>query len=172
LPEVAWFRSQVRSCGICDEQRGNGADFLLVVRFPLPIVIPWSPSRSLIVLLSALYGLDTGWTAEGSEFESRHVYDFSPLHLIQFWGPPNLLSIGYWVLCPPEVNRPGNEAAHSPRPSTEVENTWISFISCNIFPSPMQLLVSPLLPHNLFRPHTAIIRCVSLKLLHCIPYRF
>jgi hypothetical protein len=32
--------SQVRSCGICGEQNGTGADFLRVLRFPLPILIP------------------------------------------------------------------------------------------------------------------------------------
>jgi hypothetical protein len=36
---AARVRSQVRSCGIC-EQSGTGAGFLRVLRFPLPIFIP------------------------------------------------------------------------------------------------------------------------------------
>jgi hypothetical protein len=37
---AAWFRAQVRSCGICGGQSGNGAGFLRVLRFPLAILIP------------------------------------------------------------------------------------------------------------------------------------
>jgi hypothetical protein len=33
-------RSKARSCGICGGQSGTGADFLRVLRFPLPIPIP------------------------------------------------------------------------------------------------------------------------------------
>jgi hypothetical protein len=33
-------RSQVRSCGICGGRSVSGADFLRVLRFPLPILIP------------------------------------------------------------------------------------------------------------------------------------
>jgi hypothetical protein len=37
---AAWIRAKVRSCGICGEQSDTGAGFLLVLRFPLPILIP------------------------------------------------------------------------------------------------------------------------------------
>jgi hypothetical protein len=37
---AARVRAQVRSCGICGGQRGTGAGFLRVLRFPLPILIP------------------------------------------------------------------------------------------------------------------------------------
>jgi hypothetical protein len=38
-------RIRVRAaCGVCGEQRGNGAGFLRVLRFPLPIIPPVSPS--------------------------------------------------------------------------------------------------------------------------------
>jgi hypothetical protein len=43
-------RAQVRSCGICGGQSGAAADFLLVLRFPLPILIPpTAPYSSPIV---------------------------------------------------------------------------------------------------------------------------
>jgi hypothetical protein len=37
---AARVREKVRSCGICAGQSGTGADFLRVLRFPLPIFIP------------------------------------------------------------------------------------------------------------------------------------
>jgi hypothetical protein len=37
---AARIRAHVRSCGICGGQSGTGADFLLVLRFLLPILIP------------------------------------------------------------------------------------------------------------------------------------
>jgi hypothetical protein len=37
---AAGVRSQVRSCGLCGAQNGTGADFLRVLWFPLPILIP------------------------------------------------------------------------------------------------------------------------------------
>jgi hypothetical protein len=41
--------AQVRSCGICGQQSCTGADFLLVLRFPQPILIPpTSPHLSSI----------------------------------------------------------------------------------------------------------------------------
>jgi hypothetical protein len=66
----------------------------------------------------------TGWTAEGSEFDTR-------------WGKIFLLSASRLVLgptqCPiqwvpralsPGVKRPGREADHSPT-RAEVKNTWM-----------------------------------------------
>jgi hypothetical protein len=40
LPTAARVRAQVCSCGICGRQSGNGAGFLRVPQFPLPIFIP------------------------------------------------------------------------------------------------------------------------------------
>jgi hypothetical protein len=40
--------SQVRSCGICGGQSGIGENFLLALRFPLPILIP--PTATLIII--------------------------------------------------------------------------------------------------------------------------
>jgi hypothetical protein len=40
--------------------------------------------------------LATGWTTEGSEFESRWGQEFSPPCSDRFWDPPSLLSNGYW----------------------------------------------------------------------------
>jgi hypothetical protein len=44
LPTAA-ARVRVRAtCGVCGEQSGTGAGFLRVLRFPLPIIPPISPS--------------------------------------------------------------------------------------------------------------------------------
>jgi hypothetical protein len=43
--------------------------------------------------------LSTGWTTEGSQFESQYVQEFSLFHVCpqRHWGPPSLLSNGYRV---------------------------------------------------------------------------
>jgi hypothetical protein len=45
-------RPPARSCGICRERSGTGADFLSILRFPLPILIPPTAPHSLINLSS------------------------------------------------------------------------------------------------------------------------
>jgi hypothetical protein len=50
LTASAKVRAQVTSCGICDGQSGNGAGFLRVLRFPLPILItPTAPRSSSVI---------------------------------------------------------------------------------------------------------------------------
>jgi hypothetical protein len=49
----------------------------------------------------------------------------SPCHPDQLWGPPNLLSNGYWGALSPGVKRPGREADHSPSASAKVKKMWI-----------------------------------------------
>jgi hypothetical protein len=47
LPTAAVrVRARVRSCGICGGQSGNGADFLRVLRFPLPVFFPQFATQS------------------------------------------------------------------------------------------------------------------------------
>jgi hypothetical protein len=43
---AARVRSQVMSCGICGEKSGTAAGFLLVLRFPLPILFPPNATHS------------------------------------------------------------------------------------------------------------------------------
>jgi hypothetical protein len=43
LTAVAWVRVRA-ACGVCGGQSGTGAGFLRVLRFPLPIIPPISPS--------------------------------------------------------------------------------------------------------------------------------
>jgi hypothetical protein len=49
----------------------------------------------------------------------------SPRRSDMFWGPPSLLSNGYWGLLSRGIKRPGHDADHSPPTSVEVKNTWI-----------------------------------------------
>jgi hypothetical protein len=57
---------QIRSCGICDGQRGTGAGFLRVLRFPLPIVIPPTAPHSSSIIRGwynrPVSGRRTKWT--------------------------------------------------------------------------------------------------------------
>jgi hypothetical protein len=41
-----------------------------------------------------------------------------------FWGPPSLLSNGYWG-CFPGIKKPGSEDDHSSPTSAEAKKTWI-----------------------------------------------
>jgi hypothetical protein len=43
---AAQVRVQVKSCSICGGLSGSGVDFLRVLRFPLPILIPPTASHS------------------------------------------------------------------------------------------------------------------------------
>jgi hypothetical protein len=68
LPTAA-ARVRVRpACGVCGEQSGNGAGFLRVLRFPLPIIIPpispssQSPGAGTIGLLVAAVPSGPNWT--------------------------------------------------------------------------------------------------------------
>jgi hypothetical protein len=47
---AARVRARVKSCGICGGQRGTGAGFLRVLKFPLPIRIPpIAPQSSSVI---------------------------------------------------------------------------------------------------------------------------
>jgi hypothetical protein len=66
---TARVRAQVRSCAIFGEQTGTGTAFLLVLRFPLPVLIPptaqYSSSSSSIIwgwLNRPNSGRSTKWT--------------------------------------------------------------------------------------------------------------
>jgi hypothetical protein len=47
----ARVRAQVTLCAICGGQNTNGAGFLRVLRFPLPILIPPTASHSSSIIL-------------------------------------------------------------------------------------------------------------------------
>jgi hypothetical protein len=52
---VGRARSRLRSCGICGGHSETGTDFLRVLRFPLPILVPPAAPYSL----PTVYRLDT-----------------------------------------------------------------------------------------------------------------
>jgi hypothetical protein len=70
--------------------------------------------------------LATGWTAEGSEFESWQSQEFSLLHVVQtgIGAHTASYSMGTRVLSP-GIKRKGREADHSPPTSAEVKKMWI-----------------------------------------------
>jgi hypothetical protein len=59
------------------------------------------------------------------KFDSRQGWDFFPplLHPDRLWGPPCLLSNGYWALSS-GAKRSEREANHSPPPRAAVRNEW------------------------------------------------
>jgi hypothetical protein len=64
---AARVRTQIRSRGICGGQSGNGASFLRVLRFPLPILIPPTAPHSSSSIIRGWYnrpvsGRRTNWT--------------------------------------------------------------------------------------------------------------
>jgi hypothetical protein len=64
---TAAARVRVRAaCGVCGGQSGTGAGFLIVLRFPLPIIPPISPSSSLgagtMGLLVSAVPRESNWT--------------------------------------------------------------------------------------------------------------
>jgi hypothetical protein len=67
----------------------------------------------------------TGWTTEGSEFESRQGQEFS-LHVIHTGSGvhPTSYSMGTGALSL-AVKRPGRETDNSPPASVEVKKIWI-----------------------------------------------
>jgi hypothetical protein len=70
--------------------------------------------------------LATGWTAEGSRFESRWGQEFSPLYVVQTSSGVHPISYpkgtgGSY----PGIKRPGREAANSTPASAEVKKMWI-----------------------------------------------
>jgi hypothetical protein len=52
---AARVRARFWSCGICGGQRGAGAGFLRVLRFPLPIFIPPTAPQSPSSIIWGLY---------------------------------------------------------------------------------------------------------------------
>jgi hypothetical protein len=67
----------------------------------------------------------TGWTTEGSEFESRMGQEFSLLQVVQTGSGVHptsyTMGTGGSFL---GVKRPGSDAHHSPPTSAEVRNMW------------------------------------------------
>jgi hypothetical protein len=51
LTAAAVVRARVKSCGTCDGQSGTGADFLRVLRFPLPLIHSFNCSTIITIYL-------------------------------------------------------------------------------------------------------------------------
>jgi hypothetical protein len=84
-----------------------------------------------IILLRAgiaqsVYRLAMGWTAKGSDFESRWGQEFLLLYVVQTGSGvhPTSHPMGTGVSVP-EVKRQVREADHSPPASAEVKKMWI-----------------------------------------------
>jgi hypothetical protein len=68
----------------------------------------------------------TGWTAEGSEFESRWDQEFSLLHVVDTYSGihPTSYPISTEAFSP-GVKWPVHEADHSPPVGAEVKKIWV-----------------------------------------------
>jgi hypothetical protein len=80
---------------------------------------PEEESRDNSVGIATGYGLDDRGTGVRVAVDAR-IFS-SPRRPDRFWGPPIILSNGYWGLFPRRVKRPGREADHSPATSAEVK---------------------------------------------------
>jgi hypothetical protein len=83
LPTAARVRAQVRSCGNCGGQSGTWADFLRLLRFLLPILIPPNAPQSTSIIRGwykrPVSGRCTKWTQ--SHLTARimsQYYKFAP----------------------------------------------------------------------------------------------
>jgi hypothetical protein len=75
-------------------------------------------NAAMVSLYHYIDGLRAGWWG----FDFRYGQEiFSSPSPDQLWGPPNLISSGYWGALTLEVKRTGREADRSPSPSAEVE---------------------------------------------------
>jgi hypothetical protein len=70
---AALVRARVRSCGICGGQNGTGAEFLLVLGFPLPIIPPTAPHSSSSIIIR-------GWCNMPISGLSNSGFGFTPPH--------------------------------------------------------------------------------------------
>jgi hypothetical protein len=80
-------------------------------------------SQILVVGLATGYGLEDQGVGVRVPVWAR-IFT-SPCRPDGLWGPPNLLSNGYWGALSPGVKRQGREADHSPPTSAGVKKMWI-----------------------------------------------
>jgi hypothetical protein len=80
-------------------------------------------SRDIVVGIATCYGLNDRGIGVQVPVGVR-IFN-SPNRPDCLWGPPLLLSNGYWGLFPRGVKRPGREADHSTPTSAEVKKMWI-----------------------------------------------
>jgi hypothetical protein len=67
LTAVAQVQAWVRSCGICGGQSDNGAGFLRVLRFPMPINPLIIPHSSSSIIQSQYNRPNSGWCAKWTQ---------------------------------------------------------------------------------------------------------
>jgi hypothetical protein len=64
---VARLRAHVRSCEFCGGQRCTGAVFLLVLRFPLPILVPPTVPHSSSIIRGSYNRPFSGWRTKRTQ---------------------------------------------------------------------------------------------------------
>jgi hypothetical protein len=79
-------------------------------------------SRGSVVIVATGYN-DYRGVRVRVPVESRILY--TARRPARLWGPPNLLSNGYWGALSPGVKLPGREADRSPPTSAGVKKIWI-----------------------------------------------
>jgi hypothetical protein len=83
------------------------------------------PQVKVCVLICALLGVTAGWTAEGSEFESRWSKNFLSISSRPALGSTQPSVQRVMVALSPGLKRQGREADHSPPTTADVYKTRI-----------------------------------------------
>jgi hypothetical protein len=97
--------------------------FSFLIRFKLCMEQQLIESRDSAVSMVTGYGLED--QGVGVQVPVQEIIFTSPCHPDWLWGPPSLLSNGYWCPFLPGIKRLGCETDNSPPNCAEFKKTWV-----------------------------------------------